>query len=587
MERYIVSARKYRPITFQSVVGQESITQTLRNAINQNHLAQAYLFCGPRGVGKTTCARIFAKTINCLNPTADHDACNECESCKAFNEQRSFNIHELDAASNNSVDDIRNIIEQVRIPPQIGKYSVYIIDEVHMLSKDAFNALLKTLEEPPSYCIFILATTEKHKVLATILSRCQIFDFSRITVADTIHHLQYVASQEGITASEEALNVVAQKADGGMRDALSIFDQLVSFCGSNITYEQTIEVLNVLDTEYYFRLVQCALQNDYVQALLLFNNVLNKGFDAQNFLVGIGSHLRDVLVSKDPETVRLLETSDSIRQHYQEQAAQCPVKFIFKALDLINQADINYRTAKNKRLTIEILLLKLCQLTAPQDAPAPTAGLQPIAPHATTPQTAPQAVPQPAAAPVVSTVTAPPVSAPRPAMPAPPVPSIGRPQTIGRPQPMPSLSNLRNNPAQPVSQPAASTVVTPPPIREDRNVPFTREAFEQTWITLPRLFTKDDRIKATLMNAQVKLQEPATVTITVANPLQEQEIQRVKNQIKQELANQLQNDHIEIKTAIQEIVNSSAFTAAERYTHLSQRNPQLEELKTNLDLMLE
>ena len=362
MENYIVSARKYRPTTFESVVGQQALTQTLRNAIRTNHLAHAYLFCGPRGVGKTTCARIFAKTINCLNPTAEHDACNQCESCVAFNEQRSFNIHELDAASNNSVEDIRSLIDQVRIPPQLGKYSVYIIDEVHMLSQGAFNALLKTLEEPPSYAIFILATTEKHKVLPTILSRCQVYDFSRITVADTIHHLQYVARQEGITASEEALNVVAQKADGGMRDALSIFDQLVSFCGTQISYEQAIEVLNVLDTDYYFRLVNAALAGNVSEALLLLNEVLTKGFDAGNFVTGFAQHMRDVLVSKDVATLPLLETSDVIRQHYQEQAKRCNAKWLFNALDVMNTCDINYRAAKNKRLTVELALVKLCRL---------------------------------------------------------------------------------------------------------------------------------------------------------------------------------------------------------------------------------
>ena len=353
MENYIVSARKYRPTTFENVVGQQALTQTLRNAIRTNHLAPAYLFCGPRGVGKTTCARIFAKTINCLTPTENHDACNQCESCVAFNEQRSLNIHEWDAASNNSVEDIRSLIDQVRIPPQIGKYSVYIIDEVHMLSQGAFNALLKTLEEPPSYAIFILATTEKHKVLPTILSRCQVYDFSRITVADTIRHLQYVAQQEGINASEEALNVVAQKADGGMRDALSIIDQLVSFCGTTISYEQAIEVLNVLDTEYYFRLVNAALAGHVSEALLLLNEVLTKGFDAGHFVTGLAQHLRDVLVSKDAATVQLLETSDAIRQHYQEQAQRCAAKWIFNALDIVNTCDINYRTAKNKRLTVE------------------------------------------------------------------------------------------------------------------------------------------------------------------------------------------------------------------------------------------
>ena len=377
MENYVVSARKYRPQTFESVVGQQALTQTLQNAIRQNHLAHAYLFCGPRGVGKTTCARIFAKTINCLNPQNGFDACNECESCKAFNEQRSFNIHELDAASNNSVEDIRSLIDQVRIPPQIGKYSVYIIDEVHMLSAGAFNALLKTLEEPPSYAIFILATTEKHKVLPTILSRCQVYDFNRITVPDTIAYLQKVAANEGVTADEEALNVVAQKADGGMRDALSIFDQLVAFCGSNITYERTIEVLNVLNADYYFTLVEHALRHDVSSALMLFNDVLNHGFDASHFVIGFAQHLRDVLVSKDPKTVALLETSEAIKKRYAAQAQLCSPMWLFLALDILNTCDINYRTARNKRLTVELALVKLCQLGVPQNIPTQAPAPQP------------------------------------------------------------------------------------------------------------------------------------------------------------------------------------------------------------------
>ena len=317
MENYIVSARKYRPSTFESVVGQKALTTTLKNAIASNKLAHAYLFCGPRGVGKTTCARIFAKTINCLTPTAEGEACNECESCSAFNEQRSYNIHELDAASNNSVEDIRSLIEQVRIPPQIGKYKVYIIDEVHMLSQQAFNAFLKTLEEPPHHAIFILATTEKHKILPTILSRCQIYDFNRINVNDTVEHLQYVAQKEGINAEPEALNVIAQKADGGMRDALSIFDQVVSFTGGNIQYKSVIENLNVLDYEYYFRLTDCFLENKVSDAILLFNDVLNKGFDGNHFITGLSSHFRDLLVSKDASTLSLLEVGASIRERYQ------------------------------------------------------------------------------------------------------------------------------------------------------------------------------------------------------------------------------------------------------------------------------
>lgn len=367
MENYIVSARKYRPSTFESVVGQRALTTTLKNAIATGKLAHAYLFCGPRGVGKTTCARIFAKTINCMNPTADGEACNQCESCTAFNEQRSYNIHELDAASNNSVDDIRQLVEQVRIPPQIGKYKVYIIDEVHMLSASAFNAFLKTLEEPPRHAIFILATTEKHKILPTILSRCQIYDFSRIGVEDTVAHLAYVASKEGITAEPEALNVIALKADGGMRDALSIFDQVVSFTGGHITYKSVIENLNVLDYEYYFKLTDFFLDNKVGDALLLLNDVLNKGFDGSHFITGLSSHLRDLLVSKDTVTLPLLEVGASIRERYQAQAQKCPLPFLYRAMKLCNDCDLNYRASKNKRLLVELTLIQVAQLTAEGD----------------------------------------------------------------------------------------------------------------------------------------------------------------------------------------------------------------------------
>ena len=382
MENYIVSARKYRPSTFESVVGQRALTTTLKNAIATQKLAHAYLFCGPRGVGKTTCARIFAKTINCMTPTADGEACNQCESCVAFNEQRSYNIHELDAASNNSVDDIRQLVEQVRIPPQIGKYKVYIIDEVHMLSASAFNAFLKTLEEPPRHAIFFLATTEKHKILPTILSRCQIYDFNRISVEDTVNHLSYVASKEGITAEPEALNVIAMKADGGMRDALSIFDQVVSFTGGNITYKSVIDNLNVLDYEYYFRLTDCFLENKVSDALLLFNDILNKGFDGSHFITGLSSHFRDLLVGKDPVTLPLLEVGASIRQRYQEQAQKCPLPFLYRAMKLCNECDLNYRISKNKRLLVELTLIQVAQLTTEGDdvsgGRGPTKTIKPI-----------------------------------------------------------------------------------------------------------------------------------------------------------------------------------------------------------------
>ncbi|MDD4143096.1 MAG: DNA polymerase III subunit gamma/tau [Prolixibacteraceae bacterium] len=363
MENFIVSARKYRPDSFDSVVAQSSITATLKNAIKNNQLAHAYLFCGPRGVGKTTCARIFAKTINCSDLTPETEACNKCESCKAFNSNRSFNIHELDAASNNSVDDIRMLIDQVRIPPQVGKYSVYIIDEVHMLSSQAFNAFLKTLEEPPKHAIFILATTEKHKIIPTILSRCQIFDFTRIDIDDITGYLGYVAKNEGVTAEKEALNVIARKADGAMRDALSIFDQIVSFTGNNITYQDVISNLNVLDFDYYFRLVDHFLNNQVSETLMIFDEVLNKGFDGHHFINGLSDHLRNLLVCKDQVTVQLLEVGGEIKDRYKMQAASCDNEFLLKALEISNDCDVQYKITQNKRLLVELALIKIAQLT--------------------------------------------------------------------------------------------------------------------------------------------------------------------------------------------------------------------------------
>ena len=362
MDNFIVSARKYRPASFDTVVGQLSITQTLRNAIMNKQLAQAYLFTGPRGVGKTTCARIFAKTINCMDLQANAEPCDKCESCESFNTGRSLNIHELDAASNNSVDDIRGLVEQVRILPQIGKYSVYIIDEVHMLSTSAFNAFLKTLEEPPPHAIFILATTEKHKILPTISSRCQIYDFNRMKAGDTVEHLKYIAQKEGITAEETALDIIAQKADGAMRDALSIFDQVVSFCGKELTYEKVIDNLNVLDYDYYFRLTDLFFQGKVAESLLLFNEIIEKGFDGANLVAGLGKHLRDVLVSKDQATVQLLEVSADIKARYAKQAAECTVDFIYEALRVIEQCEMQYKVRMEKRLCVEMAFIKLCQV---------------------------------------------------------------------------------------------------------------------------------------------------------------------------------------------------------------------------------
>ena len=368
MEEYIVSARKYRPMSFDSVVGQTALTTTLRNAVKSGKLAHAYLFCGPRGVGKTTCARIFAKAINCLHPTADGEACGECESCRAFSEQRSYNIFELDAASNNSVENIKQIMEQTRIPPQVGRYKVFIIDEVHMLSTAAFNAFLKTLEEPPAHVIFILATTEKHKILPTILSRCQIYDFERMTVENTIAHLKHVAEKEGITYEEEALSMIAEKADGGMRDALSIFDQAASFCQGNITYQKVIEDLNELDADNYFRIVDLAMENKVSDIMLLLNSIIEKGFDGGNLINGLASHVRNVLMAKDAATLTLLEVSQQQREKYAEQAKRCPTRFLYTALKLMNQCDLSYRQSSNKRLLVELTLIQVAQITQPEDA---------------------------------------------------------------------------------------------------------------------------------------------------------------------------------------------------------------------------
>ncbi len=588
MENYIVSARKYRPTTFRSVVGQQVLTTTLKNAIKTDHLAHAYLFCGPRGVGKTTCARIFAKTINCLHLNDDFEPCNECDSCSAFNEGRSFNIHELDAASNNSVDDIRSLIDQVRIPPQIGKYSVFIIDEVHMLSTAAFNAFLKTLEEPPSYAIFILATTEKHKVLPTILSRCQVYDFNRITVKDTVDHLKYVASQEHISVTDEALSIVAQKADGGMRDALSIFDQLVSFCGDNITYEKTIETLNVLDYEYYFRLIDCFLTNDVHQSLLIFNEILTKGFQAQNFVAGLSKHIRDVLVCKDPQTIVLLEASEQTSKRYVEQASRCSSKFLFKALELASDCDQAYRTSPNKRLLVELMLVKLCQLTMPEDKPAevvkPQINVQPQA-SAAQPQATVQSqssVPNPNSAPVVQPIPAQMQAKPQ-----------TRPMASSR-LPNFSISGNSNNTSavqQPKEQEKTDDTDDSHKQRLEskaENEAVTDQALIEVWKKLPTAVSDNKRLIAAINKTQPYLENDTVIVFTITNEFLKSEVSQNMERMLAFLRAKLHNSSLTIKTVVNEQEFAKvAYTPTEMYQELLKENPLLGKLTESFGLQLQ
>ena len=609
MDNYIVSARKYRPSTVRSVVGQKSLTTTLKNAIQSNKLAHAYLFCGPRGVGKTSCARIFAKTINCLNPAADGEACNECESCQAFNEQRSYNIHELDAASNNSVDDIRSLIDQVRIPPAIGKYKVFIIDEVHMLSSAAFNAFLKTLEEPPHHALFILATTEKHKVLPTILSRCQIYDFSRISIADMVEHLEYVASQENVTAEPEALNVIAQKADGGMRDALSIFDQVVSFTNGNITYQAVIDNLNVLDYEYYFRLTDAILAGNVRSSILILNEILSKGFDGQNIITGLAAHFRDLLVCKDEATLILFEVGASIRERYKEMAKRCPDQLLFKAIELANTCDLNYRASRNKRLLLELTLIQLCQLSnAGQAADDKKKGvIEPIAsgapgqPVSQGTQASPQG--QPVRQPVQSSGY-------------PGLPASQQPADMGNNNGRVVTSNMPSS-ATVIPQPPAAT----PPKRpsrpqhlgtslkeigvekpknqmgqqENRTVQemvnqFTEEDLVRCWdaYAASGIIDKKVYLKNTMINCKPVLQENYFFEVGVHNPGQQDELSNGCVDLLNYLRAQLRNTRIQMRVRIIETNEKHlAYTATEKFEHLLTVNPVLGKLKDEFNLTLD
>ncbi|MDE5421683.1 DNA polymerase III subunit gamma/tau [Ancylomarina sp. DW003] len=589
MENFIVSARKYRPSSFQTVVGQQSITVTLKNAIKNAHLAHAYLFCGPRGVGKTSCARIFAKTINCSNVGSDFEACNECESCLSFNENRSYNIHELDAASNNSVDDIRTLIDQVRIPPQIGKYSVYIIDEVHMLSQQAFNAFLKTLEEPPAHAIFVLATTEKHKIIPTILSRCQIFDFSRIKVGDAVSHLKHIANTENINIDEEALNVIAQKADGAMRDALSIFDQIVSFSGKDISFENVIQNLNVLDYDYYFKMVDAFLQGKVTDVLILFNEIVEKGFDGHHFVAGLSSHIRDILVGKDAATLQLLEVSDSVKEKYTQQAKKCEVDFLYDALGILNECDIHYKSSQNQRLLIELTLIQLSQIieskkkgaslkknfrrllkirvegrtSAPKVAGAKDKA--PVHPH----QEALKAVNKDAAKPQARISTS---SSPNPA-------SISIKAAMSRG----ITSKLTSSPRPEVKskEPGASYTT-------NQNQTYTTEAVVEKLKEYTVVRKKSDRIRLAIVNCTAEIQDDKQLVVKVSNQIQADDIALVKNEMVNYLKRELQNSTIDFIIKItQTETKKRLYTDTDRFKYLCEKNPVLEQLKQKFSLDFE
>ena len=599
---YIVSARKYRPTTFDTVVGQQALTTTLKNAVKSGKLAHAYLFCGPRGVGKTTCARIFAKAINCMSPTADGEACGQCESCQAFNEQRSFNIFELDAASNNSVEHIKTLMEQTRIPPQVGKYKVFIIDEVHMLSTAAFNAFLKTLEEPPAHVIFILATTEKHKILPTILSRCQIYDFERMTVRNTIDHLKSVADKEGITYEEEALAVIAEKADGGMRDALSIFDQAASFCQGNITYQKVIEDLNVLDSENYFQIVDLSINNKVADIMVLLNNVINKGFDGGLLIQGLAKHVRNVLMAKDPQTLPLLEISDQQRQRYQEQAKKCPTPFLYQALKLTNQCDINYRQSNNKRLLVELTLIEIAQITQPDEGPAN--GRKPRRLKSLfkqmIQQTQPkQAAPQVAAAePVVSSPSAPTVSA-KPAPSDVPDKSEPKPTTTYNSSARPQLktrvgfswNNLLNKEKKSKMSIIPGTLNANDPnvsAAKDEEKDFSQEDLELQWMSMCNRMPKElSGIATRMKNMNPTILDFPHVEVIVENQLAMQQMEEIKGSIVKTLRIYLHNKSITLSMRIAEHREKEIILSRrEQYELMEKENPSISKLRDILSLEL-
>ena len=604
MEEYIVSARKYRPTTFDSVVGQLALTTTLKNAVRSGKLAHAYLFCGPRGVGKTTCARIFAKAINCMTPTADGEACGQCESCQAFNEQRSFNIFELDAASNNSVEHIKTLMEQTRIPPQVGKYKVFIIDEVHMLSTQAFNAFLKTLEEPPAHVIFILATTEKHKILPTILSRCQIYDFERMTVQGTIDHLKYVAQKEGIQYEDEALAVIAEKADGGMRDALSIFDQAASFCQGNITYQKVIEDLNVLDADNYFRIIDLSVVNKVSEVMALLNSVINSGFDTGQLIQGLARHVRNVLMAKDEVTLPLLEVSRQQAERYKEQAKKCDTRFLYEALRLMNQCDVNYRQSANKRLLVELTLIEIAQITQPDDTPAagrrpkrlktlfkqliqqprqqkpapqvaaakvaettPTAQQPSVAPDAQRPTTTPKLSPPSTFNPPPSTLHTSPIARKRPQL----------KERIGV-----SFGNILQKEMSQIQQEVVEE------LKQEENTRFTDDDLQFQWLSMCNRMPEQYIGMANRMKSMMPvITEFPAVEVVVDNELVAEELNKIRDRVLITLQKNLHNTTLTLNIRVAEPKERhKVLSRREQYEELEKKNPSVAKLREIFELEL-
>jgi DNA polymerase III subunit gamma/tau len=627
MENFVVSARKYRPSTFDSVVGQHHITNTLKNAISSQHLAQAFLFCGPRGVGKTTCARILAKTINCENITPEVEACNVCESCRSFNSNSSFNIHELDAASNNSVEDIRNLVEQVRYAPQTGKYKIYIIDEVHMLSNQAFNAFLKTLEEPPSYAIFILATTERHKIIPTILSRCQIFDFNRIRIDDMVQHLNRIATKESIEAEQDALHLISQKADGALRDALSIFDQMVTFSGNNITYKATVENLHILDYDYYIRLTDYLLQQNLPGSLLLFDEILKNGFDAHNFLIGIGEHFRSLLVCKDPQTVQLLEVSDNIKAKYAEQAAKASVSFLLSGLNLVSTCDMHYKSSKNQRLHIELCLMKMAHLNAAfsfaqEGAAAKKAKVADQAPATTSSVSGANAIPSatmqstggtelpsetlqkpnlgsvPSAnmqqpqqnsvpseglqqPPKPQQVTpdahlAPPADKPRPSIPVPPQKKLSK---------LPSLKDLQKQAENPAPATTNNLAEDVDEVAYGTIVPVDETKLRSVWHEILRRKKSENMLEFTLLNRPYQINAQNEILLQVDNPVQVDQFNHIRPALLTELKERLQNRSVRISVEVVEHKDENRlYTSQDKFNYLADKYPLLVDMKQRFGL---